>query len=515
MASTVYVGLALTSHDTAQRATATFTNVTARTPTTGTNQPPTVSITSPAAGATFAAPAAITVTAAASDTDGAITKVDFYRGTQLIGSDTTNSYSASLTGVAAGTYQLTAVATDSDGVTSTSSPVSVTVSGATNQPPTVSLTSPAPSSTFTAPASITLAATASDADGIVSRVDFYRGSTKIGVGYEQPIQLYLDERRRGLVSADGSRAGRRWGDGNVGCRQYHGLDDAEPAADGVDHESNCRAVVYRAGVADDHGRSERQRRHDCQSRFLRGSQLIASDTSSPYQAAWSNVAAGNYSLTAVARDNLGGTRTSSAVAVTITAVAPTPTRLVFTASADHATNVTSYTVAIYRDADVITTASPVATRDIGKPTPVGRRHHGRHLDARQSAAGRNIQGRRARDGSRRHDRQRAVADVHEVVPGSGLTAQGSGEICESIFSRVFLEPEPLSPEPFPRLYCWPCVAVDRFFSSCACSRFASCTHREPERQPRSPRRRSPHRRSSRCRRRSRPTSRAPNSWAPA
>ena len=42
----------------------------------------------------------------------------------------------------------------------------------------------------------------------------------------------------------------------------------------------------------------------------------------------------------------------------------------FTASADHATNVTSYTVAIYRGADPVT-ASPVATRDLGKPTPVG------------------------------------------------------------------------------------------------------------------------------------------------
>ena len=55
MASTVYVGLALTSRDTAQRATATFTNVTARRLTTGTNQPPTVSITRPSAGATFTA----------------------------------------------------------------------------------------------------------------------------------------------------------------------------------------------------------------------------------------------------------------------------------------------------------------------------------------------------------------------------------------------------------------------------------------------------------------------------
>ena len=57
MASTVYVGVALTSHNTAQRATATFTNLTARTLTPGTNQPPTVSITGPTTGATFTAPA--------------------------------------------------------------------------------------------------------------------------------------------------------------------------------------------------------------------------------------------------------------------------------------------------------------------------------------------------------------------------------------------------------------------------------------------------------------------------
>ncbi len=186
MASTVYVGVAVTSHNTTARATATFTNLTARTPTAGTNQPPTVSITSPASGATFTAPATINVTATASDTDGTITRVAFYLGSQAIGSDTTNTYSATATGLTAGTYQLTAVATDSDGVTRTSSPVSVTVSGVTNQPPIVSLTSPAASSTFTAPATITFAATASDSDGTVTRVDFYRGSILIGSDTSSP-----------------------------------------------------------------------------------------------------------------------------------------------------------------------------------------------------------------------------------------------------------------------------------------------------------------------------------------
>ena len=47
-----------------------------------------------------------------------------------------------------------------------------------------------------------------------------------------------------------------------------------------------------------------------------------------------------------------------------------PTNLVFTASADHATLVTSYSVALYRSSDP-STASPSATKNLGKPTPVG------------------------------------------------------------------------------------------------------------------------------------------------
>ena len=166
------------------------------------------------------------MTAAASDTDGAVTKVDFYRGTQLIGSDTTNSYSASMTGVGAGTYQLIAVATDSDGVTSTSSPVSVTVGGTTNQPPTVSLTSPAAGSTFTAPASVTVAATASDADGTVIRVDFYQGSTQMGSDTSSPYGYTWTNVAAGSYQVtavarddDGAMRTSVW-------RQYHGLDGA-------------------------------------------------------------------------------------------------------------------------------------------------------------------------------------------------------------------------------------------------------------------------------------------------
>jgi len=49
-----------------------------------------------------------------------------------------------------------------------------------NQPPTVSLTGPTGGQAFTAPATINFAATASDADGSVARVEFLNGATVIG-----------------------------------------------------------------------------------------------------------------------------------------------------------------------------------------------------------------------------------------------------------------------------------------------------------------------------------------------
>src|SRR5260370_16098464 len=79
------------------------------------NMPPTVSVTSPANGATLMALANITITASASDSDGTISKVDFYQGTTLIGTDTIAPYSFNWNNVAAGSYSLTARATDNGG----------------------------------------------------------------------------------------------------------------------------------------------------------------------------------------------------------------------------------------------------------------------------------------------------------------------------------------------------------------------------------------------------------------
>lgn len=143
------------------------------------NVAPTVSITSPSNGASFNAPANVTMNATAADADGSVSKVDFYNGATLLGTDNSSPYTYNWTGVAAGSYTLTATATDNLGATTTSGAVSITVVTVIvpNQAPTVSLTSPANNSSANAPATITLAANAADADGTVNKVEFYNGTT--------------------------------------------------------------------------------------------------------------------------------------------------------------------------------------------------------------------------------------------------------------------------------------------------------------------------------------------------
>ncbi len=241
--------------------------------TTPTNQPPAVSLSSPASGASFAAGTSITVSATASDANGTVASVKFYAGSTLIGTDTSSPYSVSWPKVAAGSYSLSAVATDNAGATTTSSTRTVTVTTTSgNQPPSVSLTSPAAGASFMAPATISLSATASDPGGSIARVEFYRGTTR-----------------------------------------------------------------------------------------------IASDTTSPYSFSWTNVAAGTYSINAVAYDNAGAMTQSSTRDITVRS-ATMPTTAVFTPSSNHSTAVDRYVVEIFTAGADTRVANPVSSRDIGKPS---------------------------------------------------------------------------------------------------------------------------------------------------
>jgi hypothetical protein len=116
------------------------------TPPAASNVNPSVTLTSPASGTTVSAPATVTLTATASDSDGSIALVQFYHGTTSIGQDSSAPYTVTWSNVAAGTYSLTARATDNRSGSATSNAVSVTVTGAvTPVPPPPPPVSPPPS----------------------------------------------------------------------------------------------------------------------------------------------------------------------------------------------------------------------------------------------------------------------------------------------------------------------------------------------------------------------------------
>ncbi|HVE35881.1 MAG TPA: Ig-like domain-containing protein [Gemmatimonadaceae bacterium] len=162
------------------------------------NVAPSVALTSPANGASFSSPATIPLTATASDSDGSIARVDFYAGTMLIGSSASAPYSATWANVAAGTYWLTAKAIDNGGAVSSSAAASVTVSS--NAAPVIALDAPSPPGPYFAPALIRLGASASDADGTITRVEFRANGTLIGTATSSPYAVSWNDVASGTYS---------------------------------------------------------------------------------------------------------------------------------------------------------------------------------------------------------------------------------------------------------------------------------------------------------------------------
>lgn len=139
------------------------------------NIAPTVSITAPATGSSVMFPAAINFSADAADTDGSITKVEFFNGATKIGEDLTgpSPFTFSWTGApVGGPYSITAVATDNGGATATSAAVTVTVTPNSNQAPVVTVTSPADNATGIG-SSTTLNLSIADNEGDAQTVNFF------------------------------------------------------------------------------------------------------------------------------------------------------------------------------------------------------------------------------------------------------------------------------------------------------------------------------------------------------
>lgn len=168
------------------------------------NDTPSASVTSPTSGASFAAPASITITANAADTDGTVSEVQFYANTQagttvIIGTDTTAPYSVTWKNVAGGHYVLGAIAKDNQGATGeTGEPVAIYVSSIV--PATVTMISPFNEASYKTSEYFAVSASVTSGGTDIDYMDFFAGTTHIGRDTTAPYSIQWRSTTAGIFS---------------------------------------------------------------------------------------------------------------------------------------------------------------------------------------------------------------------------------------------------------------------------------------------------------------------------
>jgi hypothetical protein len=156
------------------------------------NKLPIVSITSPANGAVFNAGDSIIIKATAKDSDGVVRQVEFLVDSNYAIIDSAAPFQGTIYGLAPGAHRLQAIAFDDKNATGTSSIVNIMIKGTvpTNKPPIVSITAPANNSILYLGDTLKVSASASDPDGFIRSVRFYRDSTLLSSDTVSPY-VYL------------------------------------------------------------------------------------------------------------------------------------------------------------------------------------------------------------------------------------------------------------------------------------------------------------------------------------
>lgn len=318
------------------------------------NIPPTAIIMAPSTGNSFTSPANITINVTASDADGTISKVEFYNGTSKLGEDASSPYSYTWTGVTAGTYVITANAIDNLNATTTSSPATITVSPATtnlalNKPTYASSVensgTPAKNATDGSGSSRWSSAF-SDPQWVTVNLGGQYAINRVKIAWEAAaakdysVQVSSDSVNwttiktvsgnstltNDLTGISGTgKFVKIYGTARVTAYGYsifelevYGttITINEPPIVSITSPGNNAlftqgtSIVINATATDPDSPISKVE-------FYNGASKLGEDVSSPYSYSWNGAAAGAYSITAKAIDNLNASTTSSPVNLTV------------------------------------------------------------------------------------------------------------------------------------------------------------------------------------------------------
>jgi hypothetical protein len=278
--------------------------------------PPEVALTSPAQGAFLRH--SVVLEATASDSGGGVAKVEFYRGTTLLGTDTSAPYSMSwsTTGVADGAHTFSVKAYDNLGHIGTSPGVEVIIDKTSPSEPALT----APAAYTLVRGTIQVSATTSDNLG-VARVEFYVDDTRMGTDTSAPYEVSWDT----TALADGAHTLRATAYDHAGNWRSSGMNipvttdntppDAALTAPG--QGALLRGSVTLEATASD-------TRGVARVEFYRGTTLLGADSTAPYTWSWNTAGVGDgaWTLWVKAYDKTGNVRASAGVEVSVDNTAP-------------------------------------------------------------------------------------------------------------------------------------------------------------------------------------------------
>ncbi|CAE6958139.1 protein contain chitin-binding domain type 3 [Vibrio sp. B1ASS3] len=163
------------------------------------NEVPTVTLTSPSASASITAGDVVNLAADAADTDGSISKVEFFVDGALVGTSTAAPFTASWTATE-GAHEFSTKAYDDKNAVSVASAVTLTVNAGQpgNEAPTVDVALSATSVELGA--TVTVTANAADADGTVAKVEFFAAGSLVGTVTTAPYAVDFTPAQAGSVS---------------------------------------------------------------------------------------------------------------------------------------------------------------------------------------------------------------------------------------------------------------------------------------------------------------------------
>ncbi len=184
-----------------------------------------------------------------------------------------------------------------------------------NALPVTSITSPVSNAGFVATASITINATATDANGTVAKVEFYNGATLLGTSTTSPYSYNWTNVGIGTYTITTRATDDK---GAIGVSSAITVKVNANQKPTVSITSPVNGTMFNALAAIDiTADAKDQDGSITKVEFYNGTALLGTVTASPYTYNWKNVAAGNYTITAKATDNNGATAVSSEVKLVV------------------------------------------------------------------------------------------------------------------------------------------------------------------------------------------------------